>query len=111
MYSSPSSSSTSRSEATVAGGNLGILSIDATKLRSLVVCELVHGGLGEVEASSGVIDGQNVDGLAVVGDSVAGTALSGVPALYTLVATNAREGRNIGLCVPSILGDKTVCTV
>lgn len=55
--------------------NLSVLSIDATEGSSLAVGELVHGSLGEVEASAGVVNGEDVDGLAVVGDAVAGTAL------------------------------------
>lgn|SRR5690348_4368976 len=65
-----------RSEATVASSNLSVLGINATKLGSLAVGKLVHGGLGEVETSGSVVNSQNVDGLAVVCDAVAGTALS-----------------------------------
>jgi hypothetical protein len=54
---------------------LSVLGIDATESRSLAVREVVHGRLGEVEAVAGVVDSENVDGLAVVGHTVAGTAL------------------------------------
>jgi hypothetical protein len=54
---------------------LGILGVDASKLGSLTVCELIHGCLGEVEAISSVIHSQDVNSLALVGDSIASTAL------------------------------------
>lgn len=98
-------------EAAVAVSNLGILSINTAKSRRLAVGEFVHSCLGEVEAIGGVVDSQHVDGLAVVGDAVASSALCGVPALDSLVTTNARERRNVGLNVPSILGDEAVRAV
>lgn len=88
-----------------------ILCVNASELSSLTVCEVIHGSLGEVEASSSVINGQDVDSLAVVCDAVAGTALGRVPALDTLVATDARERRYVRLSVPSVLGYETVRTV
>lgn len=62
-------------QAAVAGRHLHVLRIDATKLLSLVVGQGIHGALCEVEARCGVVDGEHVDGLAVVGDAVAGAAL------------------------------------
>jgi hypothetical protein len=62
-------------QATVADGNLSILCLDTTKSLSLAVCEVVHGRLGKVEAITSVVNSENVNGLAVVGDTVAGTAL------------------------------------
>lgn len=58
-----------------------------------------------------MVDSQNVNGLAVVCDTVAGAALGRVPARNSLVATNAREGGNVGLGVPSILGDEAICAI
>jgi len=55
-----------------------------------------------------VVDGQDVNGLSVVGDSVASTTLCGVPALNSLVTTDARERRDVGLGAPSVLGDEAV---
>lgn len=98
-------------EATVAGGNLRILSIDASKLCSLTVGELIHGCLGEVEAIGSVVNCQDVDGLAIVCNAVAGTALGRVPAGNSLVATDARERRDVALVLPAEPGDKTVGTV
>lgn len=100
-----------RLEATVAGSYLCILSIDTSKCSSLPVGKIVHSGLGEVESSSGVVNGQDVDRLSVVCDSVASAALRGVPARNTLVTSNARERRNVGLLVPTVLGDETVRSV
>jgi hypothetical protein len=62
-------------QAAVADSDLSILCLDATKSLSLAVCEVIHGRLGKVEAIASVVNGKNVDGLAVVGDTVAGTAL------------------------------------
>ena len=74
----PANSFKSRSlQSAVAKSNLGVLSIDAAELRSLAVGQVIHGALGQVEAS-GAVDGEDVDGLAVVGDAVAGTALRGL---------------------------------
>lgn len=63
-------------QSTVAGGDLSILCLNATKSLSLAVGELVHGCLGKVEAIAGVVNSKNVHGLAIVCDTVAGTALS-----------------------------------
>ena len=62
-------------ETAVADSDLSVLSVDATKGSSLVVGELIHCALGEVEAVGGVVHSKDVDGLSVVGDAVAGTAL------------------------------------
>jgi hypothetical protein len=59
----------------VAGRDLSILSLDATKSLSLTVGEIVHGCLSDVEAVAGVVNSKDVYSLAVVGDTVAGTAL------------------------------------
>lgn len=62
-------------EAAVAVSHLRVLSIDASKLGSLAVGKVIHCSLGKVEAIGSVVDGQDVDSLAIVSDSVAGTAL------------------------------------
>jgi hypothetical protein len=66
----------------VADSNLGVLSLNATKGLSLTVGEVIHGRLGEVEAVAGVVDSKNVYSLAVVGDTVAGTALENMLELW-----------------------------
>jgi hypothetical protein len=51
------------------------LRLDAAKRLSLTVGEVVHGRLGKVEAVGGVVDSEDVDGLAIVCDTIAGPAL------------------------------------
>lgn len=63
------------SEAAVAGSHLRVLSINTSKLCSLVVGEVIHRELAKVEAITSVVDGQDIYSLAVVGDPVAGAAL------------------------------------
>ena len=65
-------------QSAVTDGNLGVLCVDASECLSLAVGKLVHSLLGEVEAVGGVVNGKNVDGLAVVCDAVASTALMNV---------------------------------
>lgn len=62
-------------QAAVAERDLGRLGVNAAKGSSLAVGEVVQSGLGDVEAGSGVVDGKDVDGLAVVGQGVALLAL------------------------------------
>jgi hypothetical protein len=59
----------------VADSNLGILSLDATESLSLAVREVVHRRLREVETIASVVNSKNIDGLAIVSNTVAGTAL------------------------------------
>jgi len=62
-------------EFALAGGDLDVLGVDTAELRCLVVGQGIHGYLTNVEASCGVVNGKDVDGLAIVCDSVAGAAL------------------------------------
>jgi hypothetical protein len=55
--------------------NLLVGRINSSKLRGLVVRQSVHRSLGEIEATSSVVDGKDIDRLALVCDAVAGTAL------------------------------------
>lgn len=67
----------------VADGNLGSGRIDAAEGDSLAVGQGVHGVQSNVEASGSVVNGENVDGLAIVGELPAGTALlRGVGSVY-----------------------------
>ncbi|OIC46606.1 hypothetical protein A7M48_18845 [Acinetobacter baumannii] len=91
--------------------DLSVLSVDAAEGFSLVVGELVHGTLGEVEASAGAVDGEDVDGVAVVSDAVAGTALLAVPAFNALVSTNVRKVLDGSQCLKSVAPDQTVFTI
>lgn len=56
-------------------GNLDILRIDAAHLPGITVCQVIQGGLGDIESIGGVIDGEDIDGLAIVGQTVARAAL------------------------------------
>jgi hypothetical protein len=62
-------------KAAVADSNLGVLSLNAAESLSLTVCKVIHGRFGEVETIAGVVDSKNIYSLAVVGHTVAGTAL------------------------------------
>jgi hypothetical protein len=62
-------------QSAVAGSDLSVLGIDATESLSLAVREVVHGRLGEVKTVTSVVDSENIDSLAVVGHTVASTAL------------------------------------
>lgn len=70
-----SSSDPSFLQSARAGGDLGVLHVDATKVGGLVVRQIVHGSLSNVEPSARMIDGKHVDGLAVVRQRVALAAL------------------------------------
>ena len=71
---------------------------DTSELLRLVARELVHGLQGDVEgASSGVINGKDVDALVLVRELPAGAALCGVPATNgegTADQREAGEGAN-----------------
>lgn len=49
--------------------------LNAAEGGSLAVGQLVHGGLGEVEAGGGVVDGEDVDGAPAVAQLPASSAL------------------------------------
>ena len=98
-------------QAAVLGGDLGGLGVDTAELSSLAVGEGVHGIEGDVEASSGVVDGKDVDGLALVLELPASAARGGVPASDGLGATDVRELGHVALSLPAVAGDETVSTV
>lgn len=81
-------------QATLAHIDLGDSSIDTAESVSLVVRELVHSALGQVEACARVVDGEDVDGLAVVADRVTLAALGAVPAGDVAGATDEWEVGN-----------------
>lgn len=99
------------SKAAVADSDLGVLRLDATKSRSLSVGEIIHCGLGEVEAVVGMVDSKNVHRLAVVCDAVACTALRAVPAGNAYISADTWETGDGTLIGPAVLGDQTVGTV
>ena len=59
----------------VAWTNLRKSRIDPSKLFRIATRQVVHGGLGDVEARCSMIDCKNVDGLVIVGEWPAGAAL------------------------------------
>jgi len=75
----PDSTPNSRSrwplQTTVAGVDRGNSSINTAEIRGLAVGQVVHGMLRNVEAGAGVVDGEDVDGPAVVGRRPAASAL------------------------------------
>lgn len=58
-----------------------------------------------------MVDGQNVDCLAVVRDGPAGTAVGRVPAGHGLDAADVGEVLDLVLEVPVVLGDEAVGAV
>lgn len=86
------------------------LGVDAAELGTLAVCEGVQGIETNVEASSGVVDGEDVDLLALVLEAVAATAVGRVPALDDVDTTDVL-GRDAALSLPAVLGDETVLAV
>lgn len=98
-------------KAAVANRNLGSSSIDATELDRLVVSESVHGGLGNVEASSNMVDGKDVDALALVCELPAGAARRGVPTGYGLGAADVGELWDVALGLPAVPSDQAVLAV
>ena len=113
----------------LAGINLDIRDVDPPKLHRLTIGQIVHCCLSDVEARRGMINCQDVDGLAVVCQAVASTALerfswrfyiirqsigtyhSAVPSCNPLVPSNIWVGRDSSLCLPTILGDQAVGTI
>lgn len=59
----------------IAVGDLHVLCVNATKLLSVASCQSIHCLLGNIKTAGRVVNGKDVDGLAVVCDGVAGTAL------------------------------------
>ena len=76
----------------------------------MAIGEFVHGFLGNVEASIGVVDGEDVDCRPVVCDAPARATLSRVPASYGRGASDEGEARERAEGGKS-LGFEAVCTV
>lgn len=98
-------------ETTVLDRHLGSGSINPAELDSLVVGESVHRSGRNVETSSSMVDGQDVDALSLVGKLPAGTAASRVPASNCLSAADVGELGDVALGLPAVLGDETVLAV
>lgn len=77
-------------------------------MNSVTVGQSVHGVESNVEASTAVVNSQDVDGLAAVCELPAGTAAGGVPASNSLDTTNVWEARDLALGLPVVSGDEAV---
>lgn len=88
------------SEPAVAQSHLRDIGLDAAKLDSVAVRQVVHGGEANVEAGCRMVNGQNVDGLAVVASRPARAAVGRVPAADGLGAADVGEPRNVSLLLP-----------
>lgn len=93
------------------GGDLGGGSIDTAELGGLAVGEGVHGVQGNVEATGGVVDGEDVDALAGVLELPAGAALGRVPAGDGLGSADVGELGDGALRLPALAGNEAVLAV
>lgn len=89
--------------------DLGDSGIDTAQSVGLVVGELVHRRLGQVETVAGVIDGEDIDRLAVVADRVALAALGAVPTGNVAGATDERKVRDGALSLVAAVGGLVCC--
>ena len=58
-----------------------------------------------------MVDGEDVDALALVGELPAGAALVRVPARDGLGTADVRELGDLALGCPAVLGDQAICAV
>lgn len=79
----------------------------------LIVGQLIHRLLGNIQALCNMVDGQDVNLLARLGilDLVALPAGRRVPARDIAAAANVREARDLALSLVAVAGDKAVGTV
>lgn len=87
------------------------LGVDAAQSDGLTVGEGVHGIEANVQAAGGVVDGKDVDLLAVVLKAVAAAAVGGVPAGNDVHTANVGELGDVALLLPAVLGDEAVGAV
>lgn len=97
-----------RSKPTLINADLLHIRLHASQSIGLVVGELVHGLFTQVKARSSVVDGQDVDCLAVVGHGVALAALGGVPAFDVAGAANERESGDGPLGLVAVPGGEVL---
>ena len=79
----------------------------------LVVRQIIHRRLCNVQSIGGVIDGKNEDLLAgrSIRDAIAHSAVRRVPASNFGAAANVWEAWDVGLLLPAVAGDQAVGTV
>lgn len=102
---------TSLLQTAVAHGDLSGGGVDTSVLNGVTVGQGVHGIESNVEASSAVVNSQDVDCLAAVCELPAGTAAGRVPASNGLDTTDVWEARDLALSLPAVSGDEAVGTV
>lgn len=98
-------------EAAVAHSHLRGSGRNTSEGNSITVGQSIHGVETNVETSTGMINGQDVDGLAAVGELPASAAVRGVPASDGLGTTNVWEARDLALGLPVVSGDEAISAV
>lgn len=84
---------------------------NTSELNGVTVGQSIHGVEANVEASTAVVNSQDVNGLAAVCELPAGAAVGGVPASDGLDTTNVWEARDLALGLPVVSGDEAVDAV
>lgn len=79
--------------------------LDSTKEGGLVVGEPVHRRECNVQTTSSMINGEDIDGVASVGRLPTGSTVGRVPAGDGRGASNVREAPDCSLCLPAVLGN------
>lgn len=83
----------------------------ATEHLRLSIREGVHGVLAYDETSSSVVDGEDVDCVAIVAQSPVGTAVLAVPACNCIRATNHGKVWYLTLCLITVFCDQAIATI
>ena len=100
-----------QSQTTHGQRNLGHLGINTAELGCLSVGQVVHGVEAHVEPAAGVVDGENVDRLAVVRGRPARAAVGRVPAGHLIASSYVGEVAHVTLHLPVVLGHDAVSAV
>ena len=82
--------------------------INTSELHRIAICQSIHSLLGQIDTLRGVIDGRDIDGLAIVSNTQALAARGAVVARNVLPATDIREVGNLALVLVSVASDDTV---
>lgn len=91
-------------------GNLSAAGFDAAERGTLAAGQGVESRELNVEAGAGAVDGEDVDGAAIVAQLPACTALGRVPAANGSSAAD-ELGADLALCLPAVSGDEAVGAV
>lgn len=98
-------------ETAVAHSHLRGSGRDTSEGNGITVGQSIHGVEANVEASTAVVNSQDVDGLAAVSELPAGAAVGRVPASDGLDTTDVWEARDLALGLPVVSGDEAVDAV